>query len=347
MRGLEPSSTARSLGAAWRSAVRRRSLFATGDRDQAREAVGRVFRPHRLEPAGAAASLDARMDYLPMGGVFSLSSLSYGAEVEILPGPLERFYLIQIPVAGRAVIDAGGERFESSPACAALLSPSPDLAMRWGEGNEQLILRFDAEPLRRFAASWCGDARLVAPTFAPQLSLDAIPSLAPLLLSMLALASHCADPGDAPQGALAAQRYPLSVVQLHYRLMALLLAHQRHSAAERLDHTSPPLAPRHVRQVEDLLTAHPERPFTPEELAEHAGVSARSLFLGFRRYRGVSPMRLLKEVRLQRVHEELLLGGSGLQITEVALRWGFCHLGRFAQEYRAMYGETPRQTLER
>jgi transcriptional regulator GlxA family with amidase domain len=32
-------------------------------------------------------------------------------------------------------------------------------------------------------------------------------------------------------------------------------------------------------------------------------------------------------------------------VTDVATRWGFFHLGRFAQAYGQLYGERPSQTL--
>ena len=33
--------------------------------------------------------------------------------------------------------------------------------------------------------------------------------------------------------------------------------------------------------------------------------------------------------------------------TDVAMRWGFWHLGRFSAEYRGFFGESPGRTLRR
>ena len=52
------------------------------------------------------------------------------------------------------------------------------------------------------------------------------------------------------------------------------------------------------------------------------------------------------DLGLQRVREELL-NGSGSNVASVALRWGFEHMGRFANQYRRAFGETPSQTLRR
>ena len=36
---------------------------------------------------------------------------------------------------------------------------------------------------------------------------------------------------------------------------------------------------------------------------------------------------------------------EALTVQEVASQWGFFHMGRFSQEYRAMFGQSPSQTL--
>lgn len=325
--------TASALRSAWLASSGVRALFSTDDPDHAQATVGRVFRPHRLAATGGARRLQAAMDYLPVGSL-SLSRLRYGCTVDILPGPLERFYLIQIPVSGQAQVETSQGRVDSSPACASLLSPQPDLSMRWNDDNDQIILRLDADLVQRYCASWCGDPRVAAPVFEPDLVLDRMPALGELLLALVDLAERGPP---ATEG--------LSLVQLQYRLLATLLSAQPHSLQDRLAAQCPPLAPRYVRRVEDYLVAHAQEAITPEALAELAGVSVRSLFLGFQRYRRISPMKFLREVRLHHVRDELLLAAAGTTVTDVALRWGFFHLGRFAQEYRDAFGETPRQTL--
>jgi len=59
-------------------------------------------------------------------------------------------------------------------------------------------------------------------------------------------------------------------------------------------------------------------------------------------------MRHLMEVRMARVRDELSEGRlPGETVRDVALRWGFSHLGHFSARYRQRYGELPSQTLNR
>lgn len=327
------TASARTLEAAWQRAVGRHALFSTRDPHEARLSVGRVFRPHDLQPRSKGGSVAARMDYLPLG-LLSLSRLRYGTPVDIRPGPLERFYLLQLPLSGCADIAAGDIRFASTSGLAALLSPEPGLSMRWDEQCDQLIVRIGRDELQRFCGSWVGDDAMQAPVFDPRLAVDG--ALIEWIASAIAFASHQESAGIS---------YPLSLVQLHNHLLAALLSRQPHSARERLGRCSAPLAPRCVRLVEEYLMAHPQEAVTPQRLAELSGVSVRSLFSGFQRYRRIGPMKLLKEIRLRRVRDELLVAPAGTRVTDVALRWGFYHLGRFGQDYKAAFGELPSATL--
>ena len=102
-----------------------------------------------------------------------------------------------------------------------------------------------------------------------------------------------------------------------------------------------------LERVEEYIAEHCTEPLTLADLATVAGVSGRTLLAGFRRHRGISPMRLLKTSRLDRARSELLTADpDNVSVTVVALKWGFQHLGRFSVEYKRRFGESPSTTLQ-
>jgi len=109
-------------------------LVHTHDVDEARTAVAGVFCSHQLLPLDGLTSLDTRLHSVRIGKV-GLHYLDYGAEVRIAPGQLQGFFLVQIPVAGRAEIVCGKERIISDAGLASVPSPDENLTMRWGSGN--------------------------------------------------------------------------------------------------------------------------------------------------------------------------------------------------------------------
>jgi AraC family ethanolamine operon transcriptional activator len=61
---------------------------------------------------------------------------------------------------------------------------------------------------------------------------------------------------------------------------------------------------------------------------------------------GMSPTEYLRRRRMQLVNRALRNGGSdAANISAVARRYGFRSLGRFAADYRAVFGELPSATL--
>ena len=102
-----------------------------------------------------------------------------------------------------------------------------------------------------------------------------------------------------------------------------------------------------VRRAEALILTQPERPFTVNSLARAVGLSSRSLSRGFQCLRGYGPMAAVRRARLERVRLDLLTAAPHQSVTDLAMRWGFYHLGRFSGLYAAHFGELPSATRRR
>ncbi len=113
------------------------------------------------------------------------------------------------------------------------------------------------------------------------------------------------------------------------------------------DSSSKPLLPRAVRRALDAMRANVGRDWSVTELAGVAGVSSRTLQRQFRIFLGKAPRAALRDIRFDSARRELLRGLPDAKVTDVALRHGLAHCGRFSVEYRRRYGETPSQTLKR
>jgi transcriptional regulator GlxA family with amidase domain len=61
----------------------------------------------------------------------------------------------------------------------------------------------------------------------------------------------------------------------------------------------------------------------------------------------MSPMQYLRNSRFGKVRAALLRADPEESVTEIAMNWGFTHMGRFAVEYRQRFGESPSESLRR
>jgi AraC-like DNA-binding protein len=109
----------------------------------------------------------------------------------------------------------------------------------------------------------------------------------------------------------------------------------------------PPPSRRHrdlLARFEDFLVTGPSGSLS--EICGALGTSERLLRLCFKLHLGMSPTDYRRRRAMQQVNRQLLYGNSQeMSVAEVAKRHGFNALGRFANNYRALYGELPSATL--
>lgn len=94
-----------------------------------------------------------------------------------------------------------------------------------------------------------------------------------------------------------------------------------------------------MKAMLSFLEAHYGEELTLEQIAESAGVSVTECMRCFRRSIGVSPIRFLKERRLQRAAD--LLRQTEQSISEIAASCGFLDMSYFTKAFRQLYGATP------
>ncbi|MEA2484625.1 MAG: hypothetical protein QOC55_2572, partial [Thermoleophilaceae bacterium] len=131
------------------------------------------------------------------------------------------------------------------------------------------------------------------------------------------------------------------MANLQHLLIEGLLLTQPHNYTDALNGDDKPASQAVVTRAIDLMRGHPETAWTTTELARATGVSARALQKAFAQADELPPMTYLRRLRLQRARADLADAsqtGSSTAVTAVANRWGFVHLGRFAQQYRHLFG---------
>ena len=103
-----------------------------------------------------------------------------------------------------------------------------------------------------------------------------------------------------------------------------------------------------VQRAIDYIHAHLADAVTLADLCAEARVSERSLERAFRQKVDTPPLQYLRQRRLEAAARDLRAADPDVTtVTDVAYRYGFAHLGRFAASYQAAVGELPSQTLQR
>ncbi|MFE3293176.1 AraC family transcriptional regulator [Rhodococcus sp. NPDC059234] len=300
----------------------------TADWDEASHAVADAYFPHTLTPLTRDSAADIVVRAASLGPL-RIARIGWGADVTVQsdhPGA----FGVNIPLSGSLESVIGRDVVVSTSGLATVCPPDTSTRItRWTRSCEIIGVRIDRDDLER-------EMRRIlarpAQRLPPQIDLTT-PAGASWLRFVESLSDQLLDaPGLLHNDLVARQLFGAVTT-------AFVLA------AVPDDGAGCVARPRIVKRVLDELHGDPTRPWTAGEMAEVAGVSVRRLQEGFRQYVGRSPSECLLDIRLERVHADLLDAQPHDTVTDVALRWGFTHTGRFAAAYRHKYGVPPSASL--
>lgn len=330
-RGFQSATLPRALS-------RAKDVFRSDDLDQTRAAISAVFSPHKLKPIGRSTRVDALLATWKIDSV-KVAYLRHGTEVLVNPGCLGSYFVVNIPLRGTTVSRCGAVEAHSDPHSAIVLSPTHEVEMHWSGDCEQVSLRIERSAMETELKRMLG-ADLDAPLmFEVGMDLSSGGGRDWFSVVRVALAElHSPDPS---------LNHPLVRHRLAQLITAQLLSVHPHNYSRQLETGHLPARPPSVRRAIEIIEARAAEPLTVPALAQLVGTSVRSLQLGFRDHLGATPAEYLRQVRLARAREDLLRAdpGDGDSVTDIAYRWGFAHLARFASYYKHRYGELPSQTL--
>jgi len=313
------------------------SLFHTTDADEAREIVSRVYCDHTLMPSHSGP-LDACHNRARLSAV-SVNYMEYGSDIYVEPGYLDRFFLFQLPVEGAARITTDNKDFTTTVGMASAINPTEYTKMHWNEDCKKLLVQIRADAMEMRLSRL-----LMRPIDKPILFDQCISADNRLAASWWRQIRHLVSDLDNDMDPWRS-RPMLEDMERH--LMTSLLYSFNHNYMATLLAQEDQAAPKHVKKAEDYILDHLKDPLSIDDLVEVTGVSQRSIFEGFRSFRGTTPMKYVLQLRLEKVREDLLKSGPDRSVTDIALKWGFTQLGRFSVSYKKVYGESPSETLKR
>jgi Transcriptional regulator containing an amidase domain and an AraC-type DNA-binding HTH domain len=314
-------------------------VLDTGSLEEARDAVTRVYLPHELTAPRDRLSmtLNAVTDRH-----FTFGYLTYQTSAELNMPPTETCYHINLTIRGTTDADrSDGDRARTAAdRSGVVLSPKQRNTVRWSPDAEQLILKIPRTSLESHLGDLLG--RPVGEVVDFDFGLDlTTPTGQSLLNSAKFLAQELNRPGGLAE-------MPLAREQLEAFVMTQLLHAGRHQFTDELNAPAESVKYGRLAPVVAYMEEHADEPLSPQELARVGCMSVRTLHVSFQKTFGESPMSYLRRIRLDHVRAELLRSDPNqVRVIDVAMKWGFFHQSRFAQQYKERFGELPSATLRR
>ena len=312
-------------------------MASTRGVEETRHALSEVFLPVRIPAARSGAQVGMQLNALLVGRVTcGYMRFSEAVRIETVEA---RDYHLDIPVVGRSVMRAGmGPTIHATSRTGGVFVPGRPVELDCGAGFAQISVMVPRDLLQLELEALLGRGLDAPIDFVAELDLGA-PAGRLVLDALHLINGASAEPAGLLTHRLAVQR--LEQVFLHSLLFA-----QPHNYSAELGSAAPSAGRGRVHEAVELLRSRPSHPWTVSELASAVSTSVRSLQEGFRHTLDTTPMAYLRRRRLELARQDLITGAPGATtVTEVANRWGFVHLARFAATYRAAFGESPSATL--
>jgi AraC-like DNA-binding protein len=292
--------------------------------------VQRHIGEHRLELQGRRG--EATLHHKRFGSV-GLSQISYGSRVLVANAHgMPKTYHLQIVMEGSCEIRYPNRKtYSVKSGEAALINPLDPLCMEYSDDCVKLIVDFSPVLAKRAYGVQTGHAP------AGELRFDAEPVGIPegsafrKILELIFLeADSSAKKNDAVCDALG-----LLMVAKAMEIVSCSVA-----ASYEDDEF--------FGLIDGFIDTHIQQDIDVTEVARLSNVSVRTLYYRFKSVKGQSPQAYIKTRRLGALRKHIQTAPNHARnVTEVALQYGFTHLGRFASEYKELFGEFPSETLRR
>jgi AraC-like DNA-binding protein len=298
-------------------------------------AVSKVYCDHTVRVIGSARSFDGQLDVTSAASQ-PVVQLSYGAPVKVDAGEFTDLFLIKHCMRGAASAQQDGDIAEWRQGQTMILSAGRETELQFDHAFLQKSVRLDIDKLEATCARWLGHPLEQPLQFALRPFSDEMEQVWRQTL----MYAGSDGSGGVPLTGPAKESFD------EY-LRTLLLHQHSHNYSEEL--AGPPQAPLPglIRRAERYMAENAAAAITVPDVAAALGVSVRSLQQGFRQWRNTSPHDFLRQTRLRLIHDELGRSDEDIDVTTVALRHGFTHLGRFSAYYQSAFGELPSTTLRR
>ena len=284
-----------------------------------------------IRPAiGTSFNAEICMKKLERVGLFTVSANSF----KVVKEPRLDFYGLTIPLSAHFTISDSGHKRSYKSSLAHLLSPGHTFELTAKNKCHFLVSNYFVDPVSDYSKKLLQLDSLEL----PQLDSDILLStpMGSVLLRSIANTWSALNSKIPPS--------EITIKELEDDMLAgFILYSNRNSNVRTSDMYD---SPNHLRYAEEYIRENLSNPITRDQLAEVSGRTIRTLSRAFEKKYEFGPMAFIKQRRLDAAYQDLLRAKAGnTSVTQIAHNYGFAHVGKFAIEYRKIFGESPSASL--
>lgn len=309
--------------------IKSKLIFSSADPFEVSAYINRHVGYHELKVSKAMNG--ASLKHVPCGDL-NLLEIHYGISATVTTPKLEKSYHLQMVSEGSGAVRYKRKEIELKPGMAMIVPPNVEAEFYYSPNCTKLLLKIPDELMRRSCLMEFGHTPRSGVEF-EQMALNLGANSTFLkIIELIYLESQ-------GRGGLLMPSFDPLKMFFGARLLELFPNNLDRPSGDRINEEF-------FSIVDGYIESHIFDDIRPDQLAAYCQITQRTLYNRFCVGKGLAPSAYIKQKKMMHVHK-LIMGGGERSVTKIALNLGFSHLGRFAADYKRMFGVLPSSALRR
>lgn len=263
-------------------------------------------------------------------GSLDLCRLNYGARARVVSPGLPDYYHVQFILRGDCRYDVYRNSLSVSAGHVLIINPEEPIDLTYSDDCEKFIVKI---PSTMFNEA-CLEHRWFKPN--EYIKFNQVPYKFEELDSLLYLLTLLCQEAESEMAT------PQMLQHYNRVVTSKLLTMLKHNISMETPSIQSVCFERLVRYIDENIKCE----ITADDLARYSHLSLRSLYLLFEKNAKTTPKNFIRQKKLEKVYATFMDPASKIaNVTAVAMDYGFTHLGRFSEFYKATFGMLPSESL--
>ena len=308
-------------------------LLNSKDYKVIKDQISHYLCPHQFDVLSSEA-LNTQL-YGFSFGQLAVYDLSYSAPVEINFKNSSDFYLFRFTLEGHCQVEYGHHAYDQYPGLLTVSHPLTENRVITDLGCRNIILKIGREVMDSVLNKMLGYTAQEPLRFESGISCTTEGRLS--IIETLDYLCHAYTNIE--------QWWQVSDSFTQY-FIELILMKVPHNYSHKINAEKFRLLPSYMKKAVRFIESSLTQSMSLNDIADNSGVSIRTLQKGFNLYFNQAPLAYIRDLRLNRIHQELLHAELHDTVTDILLKNGVKSLGHFTALYKKRFGCVPSETLK-
>ncbi|NVK43284.1 MAG: AraC family transcriptional regulator [Oceanospirillaceae bacterium] len=269
----------------------------------------------------------------------TIGNIEYNTDVSVEIDDLQNSYSISLPLSGFQELEAAGRPVQSDAASGIIISPSHPCTLHISGNCRKTLVRISRQAMESGLEELIHRPLSEPLIFDPFMDAAVGPGSA-WWRTVRYIESELNNPNT-----LFLNSY--FIREMEQALIKGILLSQPSNYSSIIGSSVEKTLPGYLNRTVEFIRQNAQENISIEDIESTAGVTRNKLYNDFKKYFGEPPTAYLKRVRLEGVRQDILIDRGYENISGIAMKWGFNHLGRFSADYKKQFNESPSDTLQR